>query len=678
MSDNLLALVSPPASPTLRIDWKEDSTIGNVDIVDLPDAVDDYFQGSPIKRQRSYSSRPAKGRVKRFRLNSVEKTGARDPMSSVITPGSTLDATSRDFTADVSGDSTSVYYPPASPTPRALVSDWTTDGPEAFGSDLLAPSLLSLGDVNDAVRYPEFVEAALSACLGFYRLTSSVYLVQGWDSSTATATRRWYHLQSQRIGYELVNICLCPYEQLDCVHARFLDQFREEEFPDDDELPVELGAVQLVFRDTSEGRHLFSVETAGKHGIKPRAIVQHDGHVDGGGAWKCSKDGGQGCPHVHAARDYLQQLIYMNPAARDDRELMPANLGESPALRGFLATDMQTLDSQVRQASGVINNISSVSFKAIPPPVWAELPSDLPLPCPRPPPFTTPDPSAIPLENDARCACGAIQNTQTAIVVNTCRIYTILGCYDAEIEQRRCTQCSGGRHRFAGPDCCHLGLFNYNNRILFSHDLLDEYTMAYTSSETPFAAWVSIAARRYKVHQSQYPFVSETIFRAAWFGYARLLELDGDFKCSRCGPVPLEPIFDGVVVSFSKSRVLDSLCPPTTAHSDSLIRSSRLLKDKALISNAKLRKNLRMIVNGPAIVLRPNNEDEDDSDDVESEDEEAADSQRRRISLLPSVHSELSKVNTALGTLFQRLFMHNHVSIPLPYKRLFLQVRCHI
>ncbi|KAG6806165.1 hypothetical protein H0H92_012461, partial [Tricholoma furcatifolium] len=197
--------------------------------------------------------------------------------------------------------------------------------------------------------------------------------------------------------------------------------------------------------------------------------------------------------------------------------------------------------------------------------------------------------------------------------------------------------------------------------------------MAYTSSETPFAAWVSIAARRYKVHQSQYPFVSETIFRAAWFGYARLLDLDGDFKCSRCGPVPLEPIFDGVVVSFSKSRVLDSLCPPTTTHSDSLIRSSRLLKDKALISNAKLRKNLREIVNGPAIVLRPNNEDEDNSDDVESEDEEATHSQRRRISLLPSVHAELSKLNMALGTLFQRLFMHNEVPIPLPYKRLFLQ-----
>ncbi|KAG6822225.1 hypothetical protein H0H92_014739, partial [Tricholoma furcatifolium] len=107
-------------------------------------------------------------------------------------------------------------------------------------------------------------------------------------------------------------------------------------------------------------------------------------------------------------------------------------------------------------------------------------------------------------------------------------------------------------------------------------------------------------------------------------------------------------------------------------HSDSSIRSSRLLKDKALISNVKLRKNLREIVNGPAIVLQ-HNEDEDNSDDVESEDEEATHSQRWQISLLPSVHAELSKLNMALGTLFQRLFMHNEVPIPLPYKRLFLQ-----
>jgi hypothetical protein len=39
------------------------------------------------------------------------------------------------------------------------------------------------------------------------------------------------------------------------------------------------------------------------------------------------------------------------------------------------------------------------------------------------------------------------------------------------------------------------GVFNFNNRILFTHDLLDEYTSAYTSSETPFVGWVATVSR---------------------------------------------------------------------------------------------------------------------------------------------------------------------------------------
>ncbi|KAG6822403.1 hypothetical protein H0H92_014021 [Tricholoma furcatifolium] len=273
----------------------------------------------------------------------------------------------------------------------------------------------------------------------------------------------------------------------------------------------------------------------------------------------------------------------------------------------------------------------------------------------------------IRLEDDARCMCGALRNHDNPIVTNTCRVYAILGCFDTEIELQRCSQCTGGRHRFVGPDCREMGLFNYNNRIILSHDLLDEYTMAYTSSETPFTAWVGIAARRYKVHNSQNPFISETVFRAAWFSYACLLALDGDFRCSRCGPVPQEPIFDGVVVAFSKSRILHTLCPPTTPHVDSDIRQSRLVSDKALIPNAKLRKNVRLIVDGPPLVIAETDDysnDEKDSDQEESGDEtEVPDSTpvrrrinkniRQRLALIPSVVSELSKLDASLGDLFK-------------------------
>ncbi|KAG6810248.1 hypothetical protein H0H92_012733 [Tricholoma furcatifolium] len=460
-------------------------------------------------------------------------------------------------------------------------------------------------------------------------------------------------------------MCLCPNEEPDCVHARFLAQFGREEFPDDEDLPVDLGPIRLVFRDLSEGRHLFSVETPGKHGIKPHALVQHEGSVDGGGAWRCSKDGGQGCGHIQKARDYLQQLILMDPSVRDTTEL----------------------HGQAVQLTGMTNGTSSVSFKSIVPPIWAQLATDLPLPYARPPPLTTP-PTLIRLEEDARCKCGASRNSETPVVTNTCRIYTILGSFDTAIELQRCTQCTGGRHRFVGPDCCQVGLFNYNNRILLSHDLLDEYTMAYTSSETPFTAWISIAARRYKVHDSQNPFLGETVFRAAWFSYACLLALDGDFQCSRCGPVPHEPIFDGVVVAFSKRKILHSLCPPTTTHDDSDIRQSRLISDKAPIPKAKLRKNVRLIVDGPPLIIAESDDqsdDENDSDEEESGDEtEEPDSTplrrmaskkvRQRMALIPSVVSELLKLDAALGALFKRHYYDNRTSVPLPYKRFFMQM----
>ncbi|KAG6825098.1 hypothetical protein H0H92_004707 [Tricholoma furcatifolium] len=609
MSDDIICLESPPASPPLQIEWPDVSRVPGaaLDIDDLPDD-DAGVQLSPIKRSRVYSSYGPNRRRRRMNAessrNSTASLSTPDLLrtlsdSDIVLSGfaASHEKPSNDPSNELSQSPSILAQSPQSPiqpsSPFLVLDDnWSHDGLEETFETLFAPAVEGL--TNEADSYAEFVEAALSSCLGMYRLTQSVYIVQGWDGKAATAT-------AQKIGQETVNMCLCPHDEADCVHARFLAHFGRDEFPDDEDLPVDLGPIQLVFRDLSEGRHLFSIETPGKHGIKPRALIQHEGNIDGAGAWQCSKDGRQGCGHIQKARDYLQQLITMDPSARDTTELQV----------------------QAVQSTGLSNGTSSVSFKSIVPPIWAELGTDLPLPYARPPPLMTP-PSLIRLEEDAQCMCGTSRTPGTPIIVNTCRVYTILGSFDTEIELQRCTQCTGGRHRFIGPDCCQDGLFNYNNRILLSHDLLDEYTMAYTSSETPFTAWVSIAARRYKVHGSQNAFLGETVFRAAWFSYACLLALDSDFQCSRCGPVPQEPIFDGVVVAFSKSRILHSLCPPTTTHVDSDIRQSRLLSDKAPILKAKLRKNVRLIVDGPPLIIAEadhQSDDENDSDEEDSGDE---------------------------------------------------------
>ncbi|KAG6810513.1 hypothetical protein H0H92_011540 [Tricholoma furcatifolium] len=678
MSDDMIILATPPASPS-HIDWHEDEGMNvtfEEHVMDLPSDVFDS-QPSPTKRPRAYPSRTQK-RQKRTRSNvpsGSSRVLSQPSNAHNVFHNEMLHSAGHDLEHEIPTlhspiASTQSPNDLSSPPLQPLSADWSQDGPDML--ELLLPP--SIGDADHPDRYSEFVEAVFTACLGFYRITASVFVVQGWDTKTATPTRRWYHLQAQKIGLETVNICLCPYDGEDCVHCRFLTQFGQQEFFDDEDFPLDIGRIQLVFRDIVEGCHLFSVETPGKHGLKPRAMVQHEGNVDGGGIWRCSKDGSHGCSHVQMARDYLQQLIYMNPAARDESELT------------FVG----------KASAGVANNTSSVSFKPIAPPVWAELDTDLPLAFPRPSPITA-SPRRILLEEDARCMCGASRNTRNPVVVNACRVYGLLRCYDAEIELQRCTQCAGGRQRFVGPDCRERGLFNYNNRIVFSHDLLDDYTMAYTSSETPFAAWVSVAVRRYKVHGSLYPFVNETIFRAAWFGYARHLALDGDFQCSRCGPVPQEPIFDGVVVAFSKSRILHSLCPPTTPHIDSSIRSSHFVTDKAPIAKAKLRKNLRQVVQDATLINRAPDavEDERDGESGEGSSSEQSDTesgaggnqepathaqrqinkdQGRRLALLPSVQAELCKINDSLGNLFQRLFSESRAAVPSPYKRLFMQI----
>jgi hypothetical protein len=81
--------------------------------------------------------------------------------------------------------------------------------------------------------------------------------------------------------------------------------------------------------------------------------------------------------------------------------------------------------------------------------------------------------------------------------------------------------------------------------------LLDEYTAAYTSSETPFSACVSVVSRRYSIHSggSEHPFVSAEVFRAVWFAYVKLQYLDGSMACPMQLPLCFVVKMDGCVLA---------------------------------------------------------------------------------------------------------------------------------
>ncbi|KAF8869348.1 hypothetical protein BD779DRAFT_1614536 [Infundibulicybe gibba] len=172
-------------------------------------------------------------------------------------------------------------------------------------------------------------------------------------------------------------------------------------------------------------------------------------------------------------------------------------------------------------------------------------------------------PDLIRLDTAAQgsCTCGARCTISGEKITRPCTVYTLTRSYESHIELQICARCSSRHRQFIGGDLRELGLFNFNNRILMTHDLLDDYTASYTSSETPFVAWVGVVSRRYQRHASPKKFIPDSVFRAAWFAYSRLQWLVGDMECPTCGPTPEDTIWDGVTLSFSKKHLLPSLRP---------------------------------------------------------------------------------------------------------------------
>jgi hypothetical protein len=137
---------------------------------------------------------------------------------------------------------------------------------------------------------------------------------------------------------------------------------------------------------------------------------------------------------------------------------------------------------------------------------------------------------------------------------------------------------------------------------LFTHELLDEYTSAYTSSETPFTAWCTVVGRRYA---GKIEFPMEKLFRSAWFAYSRLQLLDADMTCKICGPTPETVIWDGVTVAFGQKHLLDTLRPPTVTDVLSPVREKVVYNPRQeFLIDKNMRKKLRTIATAKPLSLR--------------------------------------------------------------------------
>ncbi|EPQ61182.1 hypothetical protein GLOTRDRAFT_13631, partial [Gloeophyllum trabeum ATCC 11539] len=186
-------------------------------------------------------------------------------------------------------------------------------------------------------------------------------------------------------------------------------------------------------------------------------------------------------------------------------------------------------------------------------------------------------PAEILLDDAARCCCG---NSPAQGEISTySRVFTVYGlrkAHECRIEVSDCPSC---HHRFrqVGPDCGSIGVFNWNNVVGFTHELLNQYTNVFTTSPTPFASFVVATRRLYTAARSPVPFCTPKMFTSAWFAFTSLQPLDSGMECPTCGKHPEIVIADGVSIGYSSAKFVQGLRPPTliqkTSPKNSMVRN---------------------------------------------------------------------------------------------------------
>ncbi|KIK59240.1 hypothetical protein GYMLUDRAFT_116913, partial [Collybiopsis luxurians FD-317 M1] len=237
------------------------------------------------------------------------------------------------------------------------------------------------------------------------------------------------------------------------------------------------------------------------------------------------------------------------------------------------------------------------------PPLWAVLRNETNSQ-PRVPALRKP-PDLLRLEENSCCNCrdggSAPYDPDRPKFVRQATLYTTIEAYTVDIELQICSRCPPTSRKHIEPDPRNIGVFNYNNTRLFTHELISEYISAFTSSETPIDPWIVQITRRYQEmaygKPNHIPFVGGELFRAAWFSCVRLMDLEpkhSDFKgCPLCKEMPKNLICDGVSIAFGQNQVNSNLQPLTAVSLDLPRHSSKPSQKKEWIADAVQRKQLQ-------------------------------------------------------------------------------------
>jgi CxC4 like cysteine cluster associated with KDZ transposases len=172
-------------------------------------------------------------------------------------------------------------------------------------------------------------------------------------------------------------------------------------------------------------------------------------------------------------------------------------------------------------------------------------------------------PSLVSLGQFSRCNCGVtasdlllLPNSKSEII-----IYTSVTAIPTCIETKYCPICTNTKGHI-GPDMGEYGVFNWNNRMGFSHELFNSFTSQFTTSETPMYAYHQTVLNTYSSEDSPVPLCGLRTFVLAYFAFIRLQRIGSPMECLQCGPNPAIVIADGISVSLPKQRA-GNLRPPT-------------------------------------------------------------------------------------------------------------------
>ncbi|EED81134.1 predicted protein [Postia placenta Mad-698-R] len=404
--------------------------------------------------------------------------------------------------------------------------DWT-DLAHAFGLDPAVDTILSHQPEVSLDGADDEYWIALSSVGGVFRLDTSLYVLQDWDSrEQSLKIGAYYHIVCLPYGPTQLGVaCTCPLfkAQRNCTHRRVLlarlTTFTGFLIISPMPIPPAVFLHSTPFRDV----YIFScVSSTGRHESGKRVIVtlQRDGR------W-----------HYFAAT------------------------------AGFI---MESPDSQV------IGGDADVEGSLL----WRL--------------------AGRPHKRGTQCCCGQTLPSElsstSAIVFDThpAVLYGLTMRNQVSIEVYPCPSCHH-HQRFIGPDLGCEGIFNWNNLFLFTHELLNAYTNAFTASETPFSAFCLTVQHSYEDAAPDMQFCSNETFVLVWFAFVRLQSLDSKMQCPTCGPCPKVVIADGVSLGTHISKVTTAVRPPTFTH-DGSEKIDTITSWKARSLPAIIQKEIRTFI----------------------------------------------------------------------------------